>query len=101
MTKRIANTNAREYTTLRHAFKGSNLAGGWDGDQYIVWSYGWWPLYVHDRNTERWYRNITKYGCTTSKHAGQSTPTLTPGDAFIELDHECMNSLIRGKHANV
>lgn len=42
---------------------------------YVVYSYGpHWPLFIHDRNTQRWYENEDRYGRTTSKHRSQCHP---------------------------
>lgn len=42
---------------------------------YVVYSYGkHHPLYVHERSTGKWYRNMEKYSSTTSRHLTQAHP---------------------------
>lgn len=73
--KQIANKNARRYVQNLELFKGSNLFSETLGDYYVVYSYGHhYPMLVHNKKTDQWYRNKDRYSVTTSKQIGQCTP---------------------------
>ena len=73
--KQIANKRARQYVQNLELFKGSNLFSETLGDYYVVYSYGYhYPMLVHNKKTDQWYRNKDRYSVTTSKQLGQCTP---------------------------
>ncbi len=79
---RTSNQKSRICTSERIPFKANNLSGELlGGGMYIVWSYGWWPLYVYKNG--KWYENISRYSVTTSKQKSQSRPTSDT----IQLEH--------------
>jgi hypothetical protein len=74
--ERIANTQAREYTENLIPFKGNNLEGKTlDNGDYVVLSYGYYPIWWYCKKQGKWYGNSTKYSVTTSKQMSQSRPT--------------------------
>jgi len=74
--ERIANSQAREYTENLIPFKGNNLEGKTlDNGDYVVLSYGYYPIWWYCKKLGKWYGNSTKYSMTTSKHTSQSRPT--------------------------
>ena len=74
--QRIANTQAREYTENLIPFKGANLEGKTlDNGDYVVLSYGYYPIWWYCKSQGKWYGNSTKYSVTTSKQTSQSRPT--------------------------
>lgn len=73
--KQIANKNARDYVQNLELFKGSNLFSETVGEYYVVYSYGHhYPMLVHNKKTDQWYRNKDRYSVSTSKQLGQCTP---------------------------
>lgn len=73
---RIANSDSSSSAENFLDFQGSNLEGKTlsNGD-YVVLSYGWYPLWYYSRRNSTWYGNSTKYSPSTSKQASQSRPT--------------------------
>ncbi|NBX27486.1 MAG: hypothetical protein EBR55_04430, partial [Chitinophagia bacterium] len=73
---RIANSDSSSSAENFLDFQGSNLEGKTlsNGD-YVVLSYGWFPLWYYSRRNSTWYGNSTKYSPSTSKQASQSRPT--------------------------
>ena len=57
-------------------FKANNLEGKTlsNGD-YVVLSYGWYPLWYYSKSEAKWYGNATKYSVSTSKQSSQSRPS--------------------------
>lgn len=74
--ERIANRDAREYTENMIPFIANNLEGKTlsNGD-YVVLSYGYYPIWYYCKADNQWYGNSTKYSVTTSKQMSQSRPT--------------------------
>lgn len=71
----------------RMPFKGNSVFGHWEGNLYVVYSYGThFPMYVYDAGAsvfdERgsvvskgvWLGNTDRYSVTTSKHQGKTRP---------------------------
>jgi hypothetical protein len=73
---RIANSDSSSSAENFLDFQGSNLEGKTlsNGD-YVVLSYGWYPLWFYSRRNSTWYGNSTKYSASTSKQSSQSRPT--------------------------
>jgi hypothetical protein len=92
--ERIANRDARDYAENMLPFKGANLEGKTlsNGD-YVVLSYGYYPIWFYCKHEGKWYGNSTKYSVTTSKQMSQSRPTY---DATMltrnELDARMLNA---------
>ena len=73
---RIANQNARKYTENMLDFTGNNLEGKTLANgNYVVLSYGWYPLWYYNKRDGLWYMNKDKYSVYTSKQTSQSRPT--------------------------
>lgn len=74
--ERISNREAREYTENMIPFKANNLEGKTlsNGD-YVVLSYGYYPIWWYCKAEGKWYGNSTKYSVTTSKQMSQSRPS--------------------------
>ena len=74
--ERIVNMEAKSYTENLIPFKASNLEGKTlDNGDYVVLSYGHYPLWWFCKKEGKWYGNSTKYSITTSKQLSQSRPT--------------------------
>lgn len=107
---RTANSRCRKLVEQRLEFRGHNLFGEWrtkvredDGSTYTVYSYGHhFPIYVWDREAERWYGNKCKYSPTTSKHQSQAMPfgveiTWVDTDDLIAIAKHGVNGWIRAR----
>jgi hypothetical protein len=100
--KKTSNTNARSFTKDKIPFKGSNLEGKWestnDGEwAYIVYSYGWYPIYVFKYG--RWFEIDTSYSSSTSKQMRHSYPISYNSDldeTTIIVDRNQMKGIING-----
>lgn len=91
---KIANKNSSDYTTRLEDFKGSNLEGKrLDDSTYVVYSYGWYPIYVWKRGY--WYQNENGYSQSTKKHIYQSRPRITSLDRIIIKDTDYLLNLIK------
>jgi len=71
---RITNREAKDYVDNLKEFKANNLSAQVKGKYYVVYSYGYWPLYVYDFDSNIWHENEDRYSVTTSKHRGQARP---------------------------
>lgn len=91
---KVANAQCRDLVSRRLPFKGSNLWGEWEGDTYVVYSYGkHFPLWVYDSAIHQWFGNADRYSVTTSKHRSQSQPMNVTVKWF---DTETMKRLTYG-----
>ena len=75
ITKRkmkTANIRARDVVTSKIPFKGSNTHGEYRNGSYVVFSYGWYPLFVFKDG--QWFENEEKYSVSTSKQTSQLRP---------------------------
>lgn len=85
-TARTTNKQASQYVNELRAFKANNLEGrdqamafqafGMKPRFYVVYSYGWYPIFVFDRVSRHWYENSDKYSSSTSRHVSQSRPQV-------------------------
>ena len=91
--ERIANTQAREYTENLIPFKGNNLEGKTlDNGDYVVLSYGYYPIWWYCKKQGKWYGNSTKYSVTTSKQMSQSRPTY---DATMLSKNDLLDMMMK------
>lgn len=70
--EKTSNSRARELVQNRVPFKGSNTNSEYVDGAYVVYSYGWYPIYVYKNN--QWYENTSKYSMSTSKQKSQLRP---------------------------
>jgi len=76
--KKISNNKAKDYTTEKIPFRGSNLHGTFIQDKYVVYSYGeHFPLFVC--KDDIWYFNTTRYSNTTTRHFQNARPNIDFG----------------------
>jgi hypothetical protein len=73
---RVSNSESREYSENMMPFRANNLEGKTlsNGD-YVVLSYGYYPIWYYSSKESKWYGNKDKYSQTTAKHISQSRPT--------------------------
>ena len=74
--ERITNSESRTYSENMIPFKGANLEGKTlDNGDYVVLSFGYYPIWWYCKSEGKWYGNSTKFSVTTSKQMSQSRPT--------------------------
>ena len=94
--ERVANSQSRDYSENLIPFKGANLEGKTlDNGDYVVLSYGYYPIWWYCKAEGKWYGNSTKYSVTTSKQMTQSRPTY---DAKMVTKNE-LTDLMMKHHA--
>ncbi len=76
---RTTNSKCRQYVESLQEFKANNLEGKYVGNYYVVFSYGWYPLFVRDRTSGLWYENSERKSVSTSKQLGQCRPFVNTG----------------------
>jgi hypothetical protein len=77
---KTTNAKSRQFVQNRLPFIANNLKGVVEGNFYIVYSYGWYPLFAYYSDTNTWFENSERYSVSTSKQRGQCHPqtdTLT------------------------
>lgn len=91
--ERVANTQSRDYSENLIPFKGANLEGKTlDNGDYVVLSYGYYPIWWYSKSEGKWYGNSTKYSQTTSKQMTQSRPTY---DAKMVTKNELTDLMMK------
>lgn len=73
-------------------FKASNLSGVNTDKFYIVYSYGWYPLFVFCKESKQWFENMDKYSVSTSRQTSQSRPRTR--DPIQRANHAFLKQLI-------
>ena len=85
---KTSNAKCREYVQNKEPFKANNLHGQIEGGKYIVYSYGWYPLWAYVDG--KWFENVDKYSSSTSKQKSQSCPLVET----VKLSKEGMKDLV-------
>ena len=73
---RTSNRNSAQFAHQLQNFTANNLHGINEGAYYVVYSYGWYPLFAYHYETQTWYENDTKYSVSTSKQKTQVRPSF-------------------------
>lgn len=81
---RTTNKKSREFVQERLPFKASNLSGADEASYYVVYSYGWYELFIYSYVTRQWYENKDKYSPSTIRQKSQCHPRMNT----IEMTHE-------------
>jgi hypothetical protein len=97
---KISNGESRSYTENMLPFRANNLEGKTlDNGDYVVLSYGYYPIWFYSAATHKWYGNKDKYSQSTAKQISQSRPSY---DATIlpkrELDEVMFSSSLGKLH---
>ena len=66
------NRSARDLVQAKIPFKGSNTEGKYENDVYVVYSYGWYPIFVWADG--QWYESSVNYSNSTAKQMSQARP---------------------------
>ena len=65
----------RSKVEAKQLFKGNSVFSVWEGNLYVVYSYGYhFPMYVYDDVIGEWIGNTSKYSSTTSRHQSKCRP---------------------------
>jgi hypothetical protein len=71
----ITNRDAGSYAENKIPFKGANIEGKvLDNGDYVVLSFGHYPIWYFNNEDEKWYGNSDKFSASTGKHLSQSRP---------------------------
>lgn len=88
---KIVNQEAREYVENMIDFIGNNLSGlTMSNGDYLVSSFGYYPIWYYDKREKKWYGNTDKFSVTTAKHSSQTRPTY---DAVM-VSSDTLNEVI-------
>lgn len=94
------NTDARSYVQSCTEFNGAKndysrngyaISGRRVAHLYVVYSYGYWPMFLCDTRTDTWFINAHRYSATTSKHQSKCHPR---GKDLMPLPIEELDRLI-------
>ena len=69
---KTANIRARDLVINRIPFKGSNTHAEYRNGAYVVFSYGWYPVFVYKDG--QWFENEQGYSMSTKKQMSQMRP---------------------------
>jgi hypothetical protein len=73
---RISNSEASSYAENHQPFKGNNLeAKNLENGDYVVLSYGYYPIWYWNKKENKWYQNKDKFSQTSARHITASRPT--------------------------
>jgi len=73
---RISNSEASSYAENHQPFKGNNLeAKNLENGDYVILSYGYYPIWYWNKKENKWYQNKDKFSQTTARHITASRPT--------------------------
>ena len=69
---KTANIRSRDLVINRIPFKGSNTHAEYRNGAYVVFSYGWYPVFVYKDG--QWFENEQGYSMSTKKQMSQMRP---------------------------
>jgi hypothetical protein len=73
---RTSNTDSKAFTENHLPFIANNLEGKTlENGDYVVLSYGYYPIWFWHKRTNKWFGNKDKFSVTTAKQISQSRPT--------------------------
>lgn len=90
---RTANSTGRELVSNKIPFQGSNTHANYERNVYVVYSYGWYPIFVYKDG--QWFENENRYSISTAKQMSQLRPH-GQGE-IIKLGREGLNKIIYGR----
>lgn len=72
--RKTTNRKSSEFVAATLEFQANNLQGVWEGCYYVVYSYGWFPLFMYSIEQAAWLENSERYSVSTSKQRTQCHP---------------------------
>ncbi len=95
---RISNSEASSYAENHQPFRGNNLeAKTLENGDYVVLSYGYYPIWYWNKKENKWYQNKDKFSQTTARHITASRPTY---DAQVVTRNEMDNMMAKSLEGN-
>ena len=95
---RISNSEASSYAENHQPFRGNNLeAKTLENGDYVVLSYGYYPIWYWNKKEDKWYQNKDKFSQTTARHITASRPTY---DAQVVSRNEMDNMMAKSLEGN-
>jgi hypothetical protein len=95
---RISNSEASSYAENHQPFRGNNLeAKTLENGDYVVLSYGYYPIWYWNKKENKWYQNKDKFSQTTARHITASRPTY---DAQVVSRNEMDNMMAKSLEGN-
>lgn len=95
---RISNSEASSYAENHQPFKGNNLESKTlENGDYVVLSYGYYPIWYWNKKENKWYQNKEKFSQTTARHITASRPTY---DAQVVTRNEMDNMMAKSLEGN-
>ena len=89
---RTANIRSRDLVINRIPFKGNNTHAEYRNGVYVVFSYGWYPVFVYKDG--QWFENEEGYSMSTKKQMSQMRP-WNQGE-IIKTNKNKLWDIIRG-----
>ena len=89
---RTANVRSRDLVINRIPFKGNNTHAEYRNGAYVVFSYGWYPVFVYKDG--QWFENEEGYSMSTKKQMSQMRP-WNQGE-IIKTNKNKLWDIIRG-----
>ena len=89
---RTANIRSRDLVINRIPFKGNNTHAEYRNGAYVVFSYGWYPVFVYKDG--QWFENEEGYSMSTKKQMSQMRP-WNQGE-IIKTNKNKLWDIIRG-----
>jgi len=90
---RTTNQKSRSFVQKLQPFQANNLAGKREGGFYVVYSYGWYPLFAFHFESGKWFQNADRYSVSTSKQTTQCHPHAET----VSISHASMKDLLQGR----
>jgi len=95
---RISNSEASSYAENHQPFKGNNLESKTlENGDYVVLSYGYYPIWYWNKKENKWYQNKEKFSQTTARHITASRPTY---NAQVVTRNEMDNMMAKSLEGN-
>jgi len=88
---KTANIRSRDLVVNRIPFKGSNTHAEYRNGTYVVFSYGWYPVFVYKDG--QWFENEEGYSMSTKKQMSQMRPYNFD---IIKTNKDKLLDIIRG-----
>lgn len=88
-----SNRSGRELVTAKIPFKGSNTHADYQNGAYVVYSYGWYPIFVNKDG--QWFENESRYSVSTAKQMSQLRPISHV--EIIKVSKDKLNDIINKK----
>lgn len=90
---RTTNKESRAYVNDLTPFKASNLEGREEGNYYVVYSYGWYPIFAYSILSKQWFECDNGYSRSTKRQM----LNCRPSSDTVKLSPESMKDLLRTK----